>query len=258
MHLRKLIVRLFSFGTVALVTAQTPPAPVPPPAVVSLGTGFDYSRGDYGLAATTEILSIPLNLGYENGPWTLSAGFSYLTIRGPATIVGGSGVARPTSASESGFGDIYAGATYRFGPVAGAVNLDATARVKLPTADADRGLGTGAADYYGELSFSRTFANVTPFVTVGYRVLGDSATYQLRDGAYVSGGAHFRLSPASVISAVLNWRQPVVAGGDKSEDALVMLTHDFDPSWRLTAYVLKGFTDASPNLGTGLQVSHRF
>ncbi|MBI2496955.1 MAG: hypothetical protein HYV75_03175 [Opitutae bacterium] len=229
-----------------------------PPAVITLGTGFDYSRGGYGFDTDTEVFSVPLNVGYENGPWSFNAAFSHLTIKGPATIVGGSGATRPTAASESGLGDIYAGATYQFGQIVGPLDLAATARVKLPTADEDRGLGTGAADYYGELTFSRALENSTPFVTAGYRVLGDNATYQLRDGAYLSGGAHFRLSPASIITAVLNWRQPIVAGGDDSTDAMLMVTHDFDARWRLMAYGLAGFTDASPDVGAGLQLNCRF
>ncbi len=177
---------------------------------------------------------------------------------GPATIVGGAGTPRPTSASESGFGDIYADATYQIGEVLGPVDLAATVRVKLPTADEERGLGTGAADYYGELTFSRTLGSATPFAIAGYRVLGDNATYQLRNGAYVSGGAHFRLSAASVITTMLNWRQRIAAGGDNSMDAMLMITHDIGARWRFMAYGLAGFTDASPNFGTGLQLSCRF
>lgn len=240
-----------------MLQAQTTVA-TRPPAVASVATGFDYSRGDYGFATDTEVLSVPLNLGYESGPWLLSAGFSHLTIKGPATVVGGSGATRPTAASESGLGDIYLGATYQFGQVVGSMDLAASFRVKLPTADEDRGLGTGATDYYGELTLSRTVGNATPFLTAGYRVLGDSSTYQLLDGAYVSGGAHFRLSPSSIVSAVLNWRRAIVAGGEDSTDAMLMFTHDFSASWRLLAYGLAGFTTGSPDIGTGLQVSYRF
>lgn len=239
-----------------LASAQT--AVTTPMSSTSLGTGFDYSRGDYGFATDTEVLSVPLNLGYERGPWLLSASLSWLNVKGPATIVGGGGAPRPVTSSESGFGDIYGGATYQFGSVGGVVDMSATARVKLPTADEDRGLGTGEADYYGELTFYRTFSSVTPFVTLGYRVLGDNATYDLRDGAYASGGAHFRLSAATVVSALFSWRRPIVAGGDEAREAMIMVSHDFAERWRVTAYALKGFTDASPDFGTGLAASWRF
>lgn len=259
MNLRHPFVFLVLTAGAVCGAAQTAVTAAPaPPAVTSLGSGFDYSRGDYGFATDTEVWSVPLNLVHERGPWTLSAALSYLTIKGPATVVGGSGAPRPTSSSESGLGDIYTAATYAFGPVAGEVHLSGTARIKLPTADEDRGLGTGAADYYGELTAYRTFTSVTPFVTAGYRVLGGGDTYELRNGAYVAGGAHFRLSPATVVSALLNWRQPLVAGGDDSRDVMAMVSHDFAEKWRLMAYVLTGFTDASPDVGSGLQASWRF
>lgn len=255
--MKHLLLLLSAFLAAAgLASAQT--AVTTPASSATLGTGFDYSRGDYSFATDTEVFSVPLNLGYERGPLALSASFSYLTVKGPATVVGGGGAPRPTTASESGLGDIYAGATYRFGSMGGAVNMDATARVKLPTADEDRGLGTGAADYYGELSFYRTFSSVTPFVTVGYRVLGDNAAYDLRDGFYASGGAHFLLSTATVVSVLVNWRRPILAGGDDAREAMVMVSHDFAERWRVTAYALKGFTDASPDFGTGLAASWRF
>ncbi|MBI3886812.1 MAG: hypothetical protein HY302_13940 [Opitutae bacterium] len=244
-------------GAATLAAQNTAPESAPV-AATTVGTGFDYSRGSYGFATDTEIFSVPLNLGFDNGPWSTNLNFSYLTLKGPATVVAGSGAARPTSSSQSGFGDIYAGVTYHFGPAFGAVNLDATARVKLATANESRGLGTGQTDYYGELTVSRTLGTTTPFATAGYRVLGDSAVYQLRDGAYLSGGAHFRVSPTNVITAVLDWRQPITVGAKHEVDATAMFTHDFDANWRIAAYVLKGFTDASPDLGTGVQLSHRF
>ena len=37
------------------LSAQATPATADTPAVISLGSGFDYSRGDYGLATDTEI-----------------------------------------------------------------------------------------------------------------------------------------------------------------------------------------------------------
>ncbi|HKB56412.1 MAG TPA: hypothetical protein VKC51_02385 [Lacunisphaera sp.] len=255
MNLFKNIPLLALLTGTAVLSAQSTPTP---PAVTTLSTGFDYSRGDYGFTTNTEVFSTPLNLGYENHAWALSANFSYLRIKGPATVVAGSGTARPTSASESGLGDIYLGATYHFGPVAEQTNLDATARVKLPTADEARGLGTGAADYYGELTLSHIFTSVTPFATAGYRVLGDTATYQLRNGVYASGGAHFRVSPTSIVTALLNWRQPIVQGSDSSFDATAMFTRDYNARWRVMAYATKGFTNASPDVGAGFQASYRF
>jgi hypothetical protein len=230
----------------------------PPPAAVTAGVGFDYIRGDYGLAENTEYLAIALNLGLESGPWLLRASLPYVNLEGPAVVVGGTGAPRPTAASESGPGDIVASATYRFGAVAGGVHLDGTARVKLPTADEDRGLGTGETDVSAQVDLYRSFGGSTPFLTLGYTAFGDNAVYQIEDGPYVSAGSHFRAADHTVFTAAFDWRHRLVAGGDAGADAMLAVTHDVDRRWQVLAYALKGFTDASPDFGGGLQVNCRF
>jgi hypothetical protein len=247
---------LLSLGFAGFALAQS--ADSAPAPAFSVGSGIDYSRGDYGFPTKTEVTSFPLDLGYDAGSWTWRASFSYLTIKGPATVVGGGATPRPTANSESGVGDIYLSGTYRAGPVLGPVNLDATVRVKLPTANENRGLGTGETDVYGELTAHRTFGSTTPFVTVGYREFGDSALYPLEGGAYGSVGAHFRTSPATVVTAALDWGQKLIAGGDDTSDALLAVTHDINPSWRVMGYAMTGFSDASPDFGGGLRLTYRF
>lgn len=232
-----------------------------PPAATTIGTGFDYSRGSYGLASDTTVTAIPAEISHESGPWIFRAFTSWLTIKGPsaAALTGGAGnLTRPTSASESGVGDVYLDLTYRPEAVGDGWHLDPTVRVKLPTADDDRGLGTGETDYYAQLTGYRTFGAVTPFVTGGYRVLGDSDRYQLRNGAYGSGGAHFRTSDRTVLTASLDWRSRVIDGGDAGTDATLAVTHDLSERWRLFVYGQKGFTDASPDVGGGMRLSYRF
>ena len=88
-HLLVLVSFLAAAGVASAQTAVTIPS------TTTLGTGFDYSRGDYGFASDTEVSSVPLNLVHERGPWLLSASFSWLTVKGPATIVGGGKPALP-------------------------------------------------------------------------------------------------------------------------------------------------------------------
>ncbi len=241
-----------------LASADATPVTTDQPGVFTLGTGFDFSRGDYGLTTDTEVLSAPLTLGYEQGAWLLEARVPWLRIEGPAAVVtGGGSPTRPTSAAESGLGDITLSGTYRLGVVAGGWNAATSIRAKLPTGSESRGLGTGAADYSGQIDFFRSFGSVTPYVSLGYTALGDSSLYELEDGPFASGGAHFRTSDRTVVTAALSWRHRFVAGGDHGTDALVAITHDLSSRWRLMAYALKGFSDASPDQGGGLQLTCR-
>src|SRR5262245_49586919 len=76
---------------------------------LKVGIGADYSSGDYGFTDDTEVFSTSLNLTHESKQWLLRAVFPYVTVRGPATVVAGSGPvfaapARPTRSSKAGMG----------------------------------------------------------------------------------------------------------------------------------------------------------
>ncbi|HYC70842.1 MAG TPA: hypothetical protein VEB66_06525 [Opitutaceae bacterium] len=238
--------------------AQTA-ADQPPAARVSFGAGFDYSRGDYGFAEDTEVFSVPFNATYETGRWLLRATVPWLTIRGPAAVIGGTtgGPGRPDASESSGLGDTYLSVTRRFAAESG-WETDVSGRVKLPTADDDRGLGTGEVDSYAQADVRRTFGAVTPFVSAGYRILGDNTRYQLQDGVYASGGAYYRTSDTTVVGASLDWRERLEPGAEHATEVTAFVSRDIGGRWQLVAYGLKGFTNASPDVGVGAHLSYKF
>ncbi|HTL67731.1 MAG TPA: hypothetical protein VL200_08735 [Lacunisphaera sp.] len=236
----------------------TVPVDSTPPAKMTAGVGVDFSRGDYGFASDTDFLSVPLNLSWERGAWSWNAAIPYVTLRGPATVVGGGGTPRASSASTSGLGDVLLGATDRFRTGADLLNVAFTGRVKLPTADDSRGLGTGRADGYGQFDFYETVGDYTPFASIGYRALGRSAAYPLKSGAYLGLGSHLRLAAGTVLTFGYDWGQRILDGGPSTSDATITLTTGLDAPWQFVVYGLKGFTDASPNFGGGLSLARRF
>jgi hypothetical protein len=256
-------------STVAIVSilgasvafAQTVP---PPASTVRTDLSVNYSRGDYGLADDTEVYVTLLNTTYESPSWRLQAALPVLNIKGPATVVGniGEGVTsapgRPTNSSETGLGDVTLGAAYKFGPVAQGINLDFGARVKLPTADEDKGLGTGEFDTYVQADAYKKIGKIVPFGTLGYRFLGSNQTYRLKDGVFASGGIASPVTSTTTVGASLNWRERIVAGGDHATELMAFAMRTLDAQWRVQGYVLKGFTDASPDLGLGAMVGYQF
>lgn len=226
---------------------------------LAVGTGFDYSRGDYGFAEETEVFSVPFNVSYDTPRWLLRATVPWLTIRGPAAVIGGTtgGPGRPDAGVSRGIGDTYLSATRRFASERG-WEMDVSGRAKLPTADEARGLGTGEVDYYAQADVRRTFGAVTPFASGGYRILGDNARYQLRDGVYASGGAYFRTSDATVVGASLDWRERLEPGAEHATEMTAFVSRDLGDRWQLVAYGLKGFTSASPDVGVGAHLNYRF
>jgi hypothetical protein len=239
-------------------------APAPQSSVaLKLGVGLDYSRGNYGFADETEVFSRSLNLTSESTHWLLRAVVPYITVKGPASVVNGSGAvfaapARPTRSSKSGTGDVIGSATFHANPSADQVNIDFTGRVKFGTADEAKGLGTGETDFYAQTDLYRRFGRVTPFTTLGYRFLGDSTLYQLKDGPYAAFGAVFNVTDLTSLGASLDWRSRIVPGGDHAFESTLFIVHNPSNHWNLVGYVLKGYTDASPDVGVGGLVNYRF
>lgn len=239
--------------------AQTEPAS---PAVIKLGSGFNYSRGDYGFAQDTELWSVPLNLSYDIPRWSLKAAFSHLTVKGPANVATGTtpsaGPARPTSAKQSGFGDTSISATYHANPVPGELNVDFTARVKLPTGDEDKGLGTGETDYYLQTDLNQTFGKVTLIATAGYRFMGSNEISALKDGPYAMAGAAYRLTDKTVVGAAYDWHSKIIEGSENAHNLLAFVATNPNDRWNLLAYGLMGLNDASPEIAVGGLATYKF
>src|SRR5205814_1651041 len=115
---------------------------------LSAGAGIDYSKGDYGTGSETKILAIPFMARYDLDPWKLKLTVPYLRITGPGNVIPGIGRTNRGArgeTTESGIGDTVIAGTY--GGLADRQSqsgIDFTAKLKLPTGDEQRGLGTGS------------------------------------------------------------------------------------------------------------------
>lgn len=227
-----------------------------------LSFGADYSSGDYGDPVETDILYLPLSGSYQYGPWTTTVTAAWLQIDGPGTVIGGGdgGVVvrgNAQSSSESGFGDIWGGLSYElqsFPPELG--YLDLSAKVKLPTADEDKNLGTGEVDYTMQADYAYSMGRLTPLLTLAYKVKGDSGRLRLNDVWYLSAGADWRMSDLTHIGATIDFQESAT----DTDDALELFTYvsyTLSDDWKISPYVYIGFSDGSPDQGLGLQFIYR-
>ncbi len=238
----------------SLSHAQTAPAAPPPISTFKIESGVAYSRGDYGLSSDTTVWVVPVSAVYNFDQWSFRATVPWVRLKGPATVFGDIGTGgiggppRPSSATASGVGDSLLSATFKANPGVKTLNVDLTGRLKLPTGDDARGLGTGKTDYYAQVDLYRTFGVITPFGTVGYRWLG-SGRYRLQDGAYVSGGLLYTLMPGTSVGTAVEWRDRLAAGLDTATEASVLLFRRVNEHWSANFSVMKGFTHASADYG---------
>lgn len=229
---------------------------------LTVSTGLDYSTGDYGTNDTSETWYVPVVGRYETGPVTLKVTVPWVRIT-DAGNVDADGTPLPgqpnCNETESGLGDVVASAGYALlDGSQGGVLLEATGKVKFPTADEDRCLGTGERDYSLQFDAAKTFGDVTGFGTLGWKKYGDPSGVNYRDPIYASLGAAYKLAPATSLGASYDWRQKVTSRGNEISEAVLFLNQRLAERWKLQIYGVKGFSDASPDWGGGLFLSHTY
>jgi hypothetical protein len=221
--------------------------------------GLDYSSGDYGTGTTSETWYVPIVGKYETGPLTLKLTIPYLRITNPSVGPEGEPLPGGCGSVESGLGDVVGNVAYALlDGSRGGVLLDVIGKVKLPTADEDKCLGTGKTDYSIQLDVARAFGAVTGFGTLGWKKFGDPSGTNLRDPIYTSLGVATKLAPPTTVGAAYDWREKVSSRGDEISEMSLFVSHKLDASWKLQVYAVKGFSDASPDWGGGLVVSHTY
>ncbi len=225
-------------------TVETTPAPE-----IKLDTSVIYARGSYGLPTDTDIWMVMAAPTYETSDYRLQLSLPYLWLKGPASAAGGVGAAA-ASRSESGIGDVAVTGTWKLAPADGWYT-SVGAKVKFPTADDTKGLGTGQTDAAFQFDVTKKFGDFTPYATVGYQFLGRSTLYPMKDGAFATVGFLTPVSDEATFGIGGNWRQPTFTGGKSAEELMAFVQQKISDSSHFQIFVLHGFTDASPSFALG-------
>jgi hypothetical protein len=237
---------------------------------MSVGTGFDFSSGDYGETTTTDIYYVPINFKYQTDSFAVKMDIPYISIHSDGGNVVGDGsyvVVLPSdeegsgeSSTESGLGDIVASATYFL--YEGSVEqplypmIDLTGKVKIPTADEEKGLGTGEADYSIESDFTWFSGQTALFCTLGYRFMGDPEAYDLNDVMYASFGVAHQLTSRFSSGILYDVREASSDSGSATSEATAYGSYKMNDNVKFLLYGVKGFSDGSPDYGLGFTVTY--
>jgi hypothetical protein len=232
---------------------------------VELTSGAEYQEGSYGAVERVETLSAPIGLRVTTGRFQFSGTLPYVRVSAPGNVVGGGGLlglppiidpTRPaTRQRREGIGDAKLAAAYTI--PSPHVGLTFTGQVKVPTASAAKGLGTGEADYALGAEISRQFGAVTPFAAIGYTLPGDPEGYDLRNSLSARAGAALQMSArlrghvsygyAQSTSPLISDEQQIVTG----------LNASLSRRLSLGIYGSAGLSEGAPDIGAGLQLGFR-
>lgn len=243
--------------------------------LLQLLTGAEYSRGDYGLPelGRTEVWVVPLSARLRAGAWSLRATLPLLDIRGPAAVgvlvddgggaagapggnASGGGEAFPATRRDTGPGDLTLSLTRAFNAIAGTpLYADAIGRLRLPSGDADRGLGSGAVDVIagGETGWAGRAGGV--YGAAARRFLGNGPRQARVDGWQWSAGGWWNLGAASELGLAYGWRAASVRGAPASRSVEINAGTRFAGRWQVGVVASRGLSDGAPDWSLGLTLS---
>jgi len=231
----------------------------------TVSTGIEYSSGKYGDTQKTEMYNVPVTGKYETGLWTFRLSLPLVRITGPGNvvIVGDDVVTLPGGSAgrstETGLGDLVGSAFYNvLDERTSKIGLDLGAKVKLGTADEDKGLGTGENDHAVQADVFKPIGAINAFGSLGYRFYGDPPGIDLRSVFYGSFGGTYPLSDGSSVGLAYDFRPPITDGGSRVSEATAFLSQRVSRDWRLQYYGVKGFSDGSPDFAIGVMLSHSY
>lgn len=224
---------------------------------IKLDNSLVFARGSYGLATDTDVSIALVSPTFESGDWRLQASLPYVHLKGPATVVGNTG-ASTVSHSASGLGDASLSVFRKLAIDLHGWTTSIGAKVKFPTADKNKGLGTGEFDESVQVDVLKSGGGITPFATFGYQFLGHSVSYPMKSGFFATTGIVSKVSTSNTLGLAANWRERTIDQGKQAIEAMVFAQHKLTESSHIQVFFMRGFTDASPDNTLGITLGLAF
>lgn len=233
--------------------------------------GAYYSTGDYGQGIDTSIYYFPFSYDFNAANWNFKVAVAHMQVSGLGNVlVNVGGIGRNDtdavidqnlqSTTTKGVGDTVLTATYQLPALStSAPFIDLGFEVKLPTADENKGHGTGEADYGVQVDLYQLLGDNTLFATAGYKFRGQSILFsEMVDSAYVSLGVVRPFNDRWSYGLIYDYREAASLSSVETHELLPFVSWIPAPRWTLMCYISKGFTRDSADIAVGTQLSYRW
>jgi len=231
-------------------------------------TSINYETGDFGTGTRSNTTYIPFTLKRYYGSRNIALTVPHISqsSNGQLSIVGGTPVRigkKGIAADEtinSGLGDIILRGGYelmRGNP--DPFDLSLIGNIKFPTANEDKGLGTGEFDEGIGLEFGKLLCpRWTLLVDIYYTVIGDPPGMELNNQTAFDMGFFHQLRNGMILTALYERSNALVSGNANPSDLRGIIEHKIGKMTRVFGGMLIGLSDGSPDFGISFGVSCRF
>ncbi len=248
---------------------------------VVVSAGYQYSQGKYQQQQDTIIHYFPVSVLYGRDKWQVGLTVPYIVVVGSGNVIpgtngsmffggansGGFGMGNGAgnnnstsveSTTNSGMGDVFARATYSLNNFSSEnVFYVLETNIKLATADASQGLGTGENDYAIQLNSSYG-ASHRSHLSLGYKIMGDSANINYNNIFYGTAGISFKMAGTKRFGISFDYQQATVDGLDDFQQMNFSFSWVQDNKQTISLGALAGLTDSSPDFGASIYISNNF
>ncbi len=131
--------------------------------------------------------------------------------------------------------------------------------VKIPTADADRGLGTGRFDEGAGLEISKKLiGDLMGFIDGGYTFIGDPKLINFNNQWWYDVGLGYDVSTKVNLSVFYEEYRAIVPGLTNPRDVLIAMNVKGSGGWRYQASTMVGLSNGAPDYAVTVGISRRF
>lgn len=233
-----------------------------------LSSSLDYESGKFGTGTRSDSLYIPVTLKRYLGDWDASLTVPYLreSSNGQVTNLGGRpvrtgrGTGSTATTTHSGLGDVVVRGGYalmREDPQP--FDLSLAAKIKLPTANKNKGLGTGKFDEGLGIEFGkRVVPGWTVLADLYYTFIGDPPGEDLNNQVAADIGFSHPLGKDWTSTVLFEGSNALVSGQPAPLDLRGILDYKLGEQGSLFGGGLVGLSNGSPDYGLSLGGSYRF
>jgi len=199
-----------------------------------------YQTGSFGTPTRTDLIYISPAVGYVTPGYDISITIPYLfqtnTTAGQST-------------TEDGIGDIFLHGGYVLVPEKGdSYSLTGSASLKLPTADKNKGLGTGETDLGAFLYGTKRIDQNRFTLSAGYIFVGSPSGVNLNN-VYVYDIGCTRIFSLTEISIWYEGRGATVAGAQNPQEIHAGFFHILNRDYSIKGYTFVGLNNGGPDFG---------
>lgn len=233
-----------------------------------LKVGTLYDRGDFGTPVTTQVFFVPVTVRYVTPRFDVGVTPSFARIDTPGGVRLIDGVPVPTREGEgvrqrlSGAGDtLVKGRLFLVedkGPDSLAPALTPFLKIKLPTGDSRKNLGTGETDVGFGVEADKQLGRYLLFGDLGYTRVGKVAGLDLQNRPELSFGIGKKISPDVTVIGLLDWRRALVRRTPDPTELVGILTYKPSHVVSVSPNLSVGLTKGSPAVGLGIELAVRF